>query len=456
MEDCLFISAFFIMKIQKLLFVVSAIFCLLTGCTIANPTSENDVIRSTELISGPIPVTNPMKGYMAWGENYTDDPWVSYAYVPVCWNQVEPEEGKYDFASLENQWNFEKWGNRGVHVVLRVVADSPSDEAHMDIPQWLYDKTGGIPYDNDYGKGTMPYYESKAFQKYHNSLIKALAERYKDNDQVSFIQLGSLGHWGEWHQDEDGSFPKQETTDKYIEDYLEYFPAEKLLLRRPFQSGNENHLGLYNDSFGNPSSHEKWLSWIENGYYSVQSYEDLAGMPDFWKTAPSGGELATSYDDAWYFEEEQYETTKKLLLESHTTFIGPNRPKYDEFNDNANAIDFTSSMGYCFTIKKAEIKLYNNEEDILKLSMENTGIAPLYSDVDVYVEVRDSDGNAMWTEKHPLDMRTYIPGEFSITMPVTKADTDCQIYIGFGDPMMGYPNIHLANTNNEGFMYRLF
>ena len=58
---------------------------------------------SAEIPAGPKPVTNPMKGLVAWGENYRQDPYVAFAYVPVYWNELEPRQGEYDFAALEER-----------------------------------------------------------------------------------------------------------------------------------------------------------------------------------------------------------------------------------------------------------------------------------------------------------------------------------------------------------------
>ena len=52
------------------------------------------------------PVTNPMKGLVAWGENYRQDPYVAFAYVPVYWAELEPRQGEYDFAALEERCHF--------------------------------------------------------------------------------------------------------------------------------------------------------------------------------------------------------------------------------------------------------------------------------------------------------------------------------------------------------------
>ena len=64
--------------------------------------------------------------------------------------------------------------------MFRFVCDKPSDEAHRDIPDWLYEKTGGdgTAYDMDYGKGYSPNYDNETFIRAHERAIKALGERY--------------------------------------------------------------------------------------------------------------------------------------------------------------------------------------------------------------------------------------------------------------------------------------
>ena len=60
-------------------------------------------LAAEEIPTSDKPVTNPMKGLVAWGENYRQDPYVAFAYVPVYWNELEPRQGEYDFAALEER-----------------------------------------------------------------------------------------------------------------------------------------------------------------------------------------------------------------------------------------------------------------------------------------------------------------------------------------------------------------
>ena len=176
--------------IRKILLFLLAVF-ILCGC------SSKEWTFAME--QGEKPVNNPYKGFVAWGENYREDDTVAFAYVPVYWSEIEKEEGVYDFESLENRNYFEEWAKNDVYLILRVVMDSPSDKEHADIPEWLLEKVNGTYYDTEYGKGFSPDYADETLIAYHEKLIQALASRYRDDERVAFIQLGSLGHWGEWH-----------------------------------------------------------------------------------------------------------------------------------------------------------------------------------------------------------------------------------------------------------------
>ncbi|MGN0355113.1 MAG: DUF4832 domain-containing protein [Muricoprocola sp.] len=414
-----------------------------------------------EFPEGEKPVTNPLKGFVAWGENYREDPWVSFAYVPVYWNLLEPEEGKYDFEELEERCHFKKWGENHVRLILRVVADSPSEERHMDIPQWLYEKMGeaGDWYDSDYGKGFSPDYRSTVFQEAHAKLIQALADRYGENPQVAFLQLGSLGHWGEWHVNTEAGieqFPYQNVTDQYVQDYLNCFPASKLLLRRSYEIGAREGLGLYNDSFGDEKSHKLWLSWIKDGYVSDQNQEKLSGMPDFWKKAPSGGEFATSEETDWYFNPEQFDTTMQLLLQSHTTFLGPNAPKYDECSGEIkqNVEILLQNMGYCLGIRQCTLKReFFSRKLNLELVWENAGIAPLYQDWPIYLELRDEEGKMVWSNVYESNLSSWTPGTHIFSCELTGAEKlpkgEYTLYAGIMDPWVGESTVTLDMAASE-------
>lgn len=87
------------------------------------------------------------------------------------------------------------------HIVLRFVCDIPGKEKHMDIPEWLYEKSGhaGTWYDMELGKGFAPDYNNEQIIQHYIKAIEALGGHLGQDDLISYIELGSLGHWGEWH-----------------------------------------------------------------------------------------------------------------------------------------------------------------------------------------------------------------------------------------------------------------
>ena len=121
-------------------------------------------------------------------------------YVELRWREVEPQEGVYAWDALDAQYGFRDLRARGIHLVVRFVCDVPGQESHMDIPDWLYAQTGdGSWYSTDYGKGYSPDYSNATFRAAHRRVLSALGEHFGTDGFVTYVELGSLGHWGEWH-----------------------------------------------------------------------------------------------------------------------------------------------------------------------------------------------------------------------------------------------------------------
>lgn len=406
---------------------------------------------------GEKPLSNPLKGWACWGENLSGWEGTSLAYVGVYWRDIEPTEGCYDFAALEEQWHFAKWAERGVHLVLRVVADEPGDERHMDIPQWLYEAMGGAGtwYDNDYGKGFSPDYESPVFQAAHARLLRALGERYDHDPRVAYVQLGSLGHWGEWHVNTASgipAFPFSGITDGYVKDYVQAFPHTPLLMRRPYEAVNRYGLGLFDDSFGYERSETRFASWITEGYVSDQNGEALPACPDFWQKGPSGGEFSSAIDLEALLTDD-LDRALSYLRFLHTTWLGPHSPRQSKLSAEAwqNAQRLEQEMGYCFTLRRVVLSSRPVGASRLTLDFENIGVAPMYADWKLRVEIRDATGQQVTTwEQDAATSAWRKDGSVRVSLPRLERETaPYTIWIGFVDPMTGRCRIALANQLPE-------
>ena len=54
-------------------------------------------------------------------------------------------------------------------------------------------------YDSAVGKGFSPNYGDPVLLAEHERVVRELGRRWRDDPLLAFVQLGSLGHWGEWH-----------------------------------------------------------------------------------------------------------------------------------------------------------------------------------------------------------------------------------------------------------------
>ena len=333
-------------------------------------------------------LNNPYMGWAPWAYNGSDQQSGRLAFVNVPWSKLEPEKGKYDFNTFERENKFGYWQRKGVKIILRINMDYPGSQSHMDIPEWLYDEIGqdGAWYDNPYGKGFSPNYSNIVLLSYHQKLIQALAARYNKNGLIAFVEIGSVGHWGEFHtwqgQNSAIPFPGTAITDAYASHYVKAFKDKFLLMRRPFTIAKNHNMGLFNDSFGDINqTYNLFFDYINNGYIDYFTKDRQPEMPDFWKSAPSGGEFA-NYPGLQYIQEDTIGQTFKALADTHVSWLGPSFPSPRSLSkpllDNLNKI--SNAMGYRFVVKSVSHtgKVTGGSKLPVEMAMENKGVAPFY------------------------------------------------------------------------------
>ncbi len=330
-------------------------------------------------------VLNPYIGYAPSSDSITLCERSTLVYLNIYWSELEPIEGEYDWDTIESTHYLERWRSEGKHLVLRLICDRPSNTEHMDIPQWLYDKTGdGEFYDIEYGKGYCPDYNNEVFIAAHEKVIREIADHFRGEGFLAYVELGSLGHWGEWHTYYPAGLPRiplTEVREKYVSHYVKYFDYCKLLMRRPFKELPKG-AGVYNDMAGVSHDTSVWLSWIENGgdYESAAEADGLKAVPDIWETAPVGGEFSSSVPISTMLGKD-FEQTQALLQKSHMSFIGPMVPyvKREDLEFYESADKMAKNIGYRFRIKELKIvKPIGSDTANVTARMINDGVAPLY------------------------------------------------------------------------------
>jgi hypothetical protein len=413
-------------------------------------------------LSGPI--VNPLMGWAPWATLAETGQPHTLVYADLTWRDFEPQPGVYAFEAFEKKQQFARWRAENQRVVFRFLIDTPGKEKHLDIPDWLYDEIQGKGdfYDTDYGKGFSPDYADPRLILRHWEVLHALGQRYGQDDFFAYIELGSLGHWGEWHVRYDAGIrrlPPAAVYNQYVQAYRDAFPNTLLLMRRPFAIASQLNLGLYNDMTGSPAQTENWLDWIANGGAYDQTGEPhaLVPMPKAWRTAPIGGEQTNSLP-----LEDLYgsllDSTLRLVEQSHMTFIGPNSPNAiepgEELQDGINQV--LKRLGYRIYIQQVQMprRLFRERQIHLTLRFINYGAAPMYYNWPVQLVLFDDDGAVLKTYRPKMDLRQILPGapyRISFTMPLGRMEEG--IYtLGFAilDPHTGQPAVQLAMPNPRG------
>ena len=134
-------------------------------------------------------------------ETYEWEP--SVHYDRMAWRQVHPLEP----AGVSTGIDWDYFDSRlaaakalGMTWAFRISTCRPGwAGGQVAIPQWLADK--GVVLDlATYGSDTfyIADFDDTTMMQYHNQFIEDLAERYDGHPDLAFIDIGSVGYWGEW------------------------------------------------------------------------------------------------------------------------------------------------------------------------------------------------------------------------------------------------------------------
>lgn len=364
-------------------------------------------------------VANPMMGYAPYAQELDKCAEAELVFIKLKWSDWEPEMGRYDTGFLERTYHISRWKAEGKHGVLRFICDEPGQEGHADIPQWLLEETGdGTHYSGSYGSGYSPNYENAYFIDRHTKAVTALANYFNQDDFLAYVELGSLGFWGEWHaRDEMGNslMPSAQTCWDYVLPYTDMFRNARFLMRRSYVQAVDAGLGLYNDVLGDREQTQRWLGWTESGGSQDTAVDQLEILPypAFWETAPVGGEL-TSQPDKQTLLGQGLSDLLDQVEACHLTFIGPYTP--DPKEDALAYEAILRRVGYRYYVSRLSTTFsFVDNALALTLDWENAGSAPLYWDWPVILKVFDSQENLVYWETLELELSQLAPGKVITT-----------------------------------------
>ncbi|MEI7731201.1 MAG: DUF4832 domain-containing protein [Verrucomicrobiota bacterium] len=457
------------------------------------------------------PLINPHKG---WYHHYPDNhiekykiaqdkdllefPGMDHVYLRLSWAYLEPMEGQFDWPVIDRI--IEKWTAHGLGIAFRISCkETGTDrvEQQFATPKWVMQAGAkGVYYRMGKEVGPdgpwEPDFGDPIFLEKLEHFLAAFASRYDGKPWLRYVDVGSIGDWGEGHtwagsRKECGFAVRQ----RHLDLHLKYFKKSQLVLSDDY---------VY--ALTNPKERQAECDYAVANRISfrddsilVNSY--LQGRSDHF-TVRSPEFFAAAYlQMPTVFELEHYGTVKKQgnwearpdssaakygkgkkgpeyfrgamgLL--HATYIGYHGYAHEWLADNPELTkELLNRCGYWFFPHRLRFSgaLRAGARPVMEMNWENRGVAPAYRPYELHVrlegpqvfeQVVDS-GNQHWlpkaaepfVEKYPLNLpATLKPGAYTVKFKLHSREASRDVFVALRPGLLDQANYYTAGTVTVG------
>lgn len=394
------------------------------------------------------------QGDIMYLQNSGNYPETKVTYVRWYWDEVEPQEGDYAFAMVDEQ--IARAQERGETFAFRLMAASGTKTR---IPQWLIDK--GIVKGTCDGYEFEPDFSDPLFMENMEKLVVAFGERYNGHPRIDHVDIGGFGTWGEWNLAGDGyaacgkQVPPLDTLQQYVDWHLNAFPNTPLTI--PVGAGEAGYYALENGAGWRGDCLGDWGMWSTTWNHMENEYPKfLNGNPisrDAWRQAPIQFEICNSIDN-WYsrfgYRDEVVQATIDWSIEQHASVINlkylSNMPdEYWPF-----MLQWQRRLGYRFVLGVLEHTVVSAPGSSVRMisSWANVGVAPVYRGYRVAYRLRDAGGSVAVMQVSKADLTTWLPGghqlDEELALPVSMSAGSYFLEVAVLDVVEDNPAIQLG------------
>lgn len=399
---------------------------------------------------------NPHKG---WYHHYPDNhinkyeiardadllefPGMDHLYIRLAWAYLEPKEGQFDWAVIDRM--IEKWTAQGLGISFRISCKETSTdriEQQFATPRWVMEagaKGGHYRMGKAVGpEGPWePVFDDPVFLAKLDRFLAAFAARYDGQPWLRYLDIGSIGDWGEGHS---WAGSRQEcgfaTRKQHVDLHRKHFRRSPLVV-------SDDFVHALSDATERAAFHQYVLT---NGI----SYRDDSILVDGYLAGTSDRFTVRSpefFADAYLrtptvFELEHYGTVKRLgnwdgragsnvarfgkgrtgpdyfrgaLELLHATYIGYHGYAHEWLADNPELTkELLNRCGYWLFPVSLELPetAVAGEQLSFALALENRGVAPPYAPYELRAKL--TGPGAPWVATLTSECRAWRPG-----VPVT-------------------------------------
>ena len=426
--------------------------------------------KDFEFAPSGVPVVNPHKGFVqyAWSSQYMNNKnwditlasgqneawdYCTVVYTGCGWDSIQKGKNEYDWALIDNLLNLCGQSNRTLG--WRIYPTNSSAEKSDHVPQFIYDEGCGSVQAKV--KGTdkiirVPDWSDPIYIQACKDFAAEMARRYDGDSRVEFIDIRAFGNWGEWHcsQLEGSEMPSKEIQKDMIGYYRSVFKTTQLVV----PSDCRDDVYEYALSIGVAKRDDGLIQIKDREYELAKCYE--AGLPTVGENCDIYTRLLTKSEKDRYNQKWTLDLWKSVINVAHMTYYELDRDNCGAtfFKENAESVkQMVNKLGYNFEVVSAKFD-YDAELNLrLSVTIKNTGLAPLFFDLNLIADVTDKNGNRktqISSTKH-IKKASFADGEektFDFYAPFTcLCSGDCVCLGLYEDASSEKPNVKFDNKN---------
>jgi hypothetical protein len=455
-----------------------------------------------------IALENPHKG---WYHHYPDNhinkyligkdadllefPGMDHLYLRLAWAYLEPQEGRFDWEVIDRI--IDKWVGYGLGIAFRISCkETSTDRAEQQYatPKWVEEAgaKGGFYRDGQKVGPDGPWepvFDDPVFLEKLDNFLRAFAERYDGKPWVRYVDVGSIGDWGEGHLHSGSRKPYGlEARKKHIDLHLKHFKNSRIVVSDDF---------VY--STGDAQEQERMHRYIvEQGL----TYRDDSILVDWYLTAHAETWTVRSphyFADVWrsrptVLELEHYGHVKRAgnwlgapgsalekfgkgksgadffrgaLATLHATYIGYHGDARDWYEDNPDlTVELLNRCGYWYFLHSVDLPetLVAGRNHQVRMFWGNRGVAPAYHPYALQVRLAGPQtadfefeaGNLQWfpgpentvyRENYPLSIPRHLEsGRYEMKMRLHAKQDDRPVSIALDPSLLDSQNYYTVAT----------
>lgn len=381
-------------------------------------------------------------------------PGMDHLYLRLAWSYLEPSEGQYDWHRIDEVVN--KYVPLGYKISFRITSKETGTKPgtvaqekngiQYATPIWVVDAGAKGKVTEAWGvKSWTPTWGDPVYLAKLDQFQKAFAERYDGKEWLQYVDIGSIGEWGEGHTSFSTKIPPTvaevkanidiflknfKNSQLVVTDDLLYYGKSKTDTKTLYDYAVSNGISLRDDS--------PLVDWYLQNNLKTWSVTNPEFYDSLYLKKPIVFELQhygmVKKDGNWIgkngsviipkYKYSGAEIMRKAIETMHATYIGYHGYCEEWLADNPDLTnELANRCGYWyFPVNASFSSVLKSGENEISIDWLNKGVAPAYHDFSIVFRLESENptnsvellpvnsGNAAWlpgiskTEKYTVEI----------------------------------------------------